>query len=134
MHRHRGWQIQAAFHVYQHRDHGDVLDALRSFFGCGTIRPKGPNSAVKTYSVTSLRDLQERVLPIFEREQLMVKGDDFVTFAAVVRAMARREHLTDEGFERIVRLAYGMNANGKQRSRTLSEVLAGSSETTRQAH
>ena len=31
-----------------------------------------------------------------------------------------------------MRLAYGMNANGKQRSRTIDEVLAGSSETARQ--
>ena len=42
--------------------------------------------------------------------------------------------LTDVGFEWIVRLAYRMNANGKQRSRTLEEVLEGSSETVREAH
>ncbi len=30
--------------------------------------------------------------------------------------MKRKEHLTENGFVRILRLAYGMNANGKQRS------------------
>src|SRR5271155_5695907 len=37
------------------------------------------------------------------------------------------------GFERLVRIAYGMNANGKQRARTLEQVLAGCSETARRA-
>ncbi len=47
--------------------------------------------------------------------------------------MERREHFTDAGFERIIRLAYSMNENGKQRKRSLEEILAGSSETVRQA-
>jgi hypothetical protein len=62
-----------------------------------------------------------------------VKANDFEAFATIVDAMRRREQLTREGFEVIVRLAYGMNANGKQRSRTLEQVLEGSSETARQA-
>jgi hypothetical protein len=36
-------------------------------------------------------------------------------------------------FERLVRLAYGMNFAGKQRSRSIDEILTGSSETARQA-
>jgi hypothetical protein len=67
MHRHRGWQIQAAFHVYQHHEHGEVLDALRIFFGCGTVRSKGPNSSVLTYSVTTLRDLQGVIVRVLYR-------------------------------------------------------------------
>ena len=58
---------------------------------------------------------------------------DFLSFAAIVRAMRRKEHLTRSGFERLVRLTYGMNANGKQRARNIEQVLAGSSETAREA-
>jgi hypothetical protein len=134
MHRHGGWQLQAAFQVYQHQDHRWVLEALRAYFVCGYIRTKGPRSSVLTYSVTSLEDLNVVVLPFFEEHRLLVKAADFTAFASAVRAMQRKEHLTEVGFERIVRLAYGMNANGKQRSRSLSEVLEGSSETTRRAH
>jgi hypothetical protein len=133
MHQHGGWQIQPAFHVYQHRDHRDVLDELRLFFGCGSVRPKGPKSDVMTFSVESLKDLRTWILPFFEEHMLLVKANDFRSFAVIVNAMSRREHLTRLGFEKIVRLAFGMNANGKQRSRTLEEVLAGSSETARQA-
>ena len=133
MHGHGGWQIQAAFHVYQHSDHRDVLELLRSYFGCGYVRPKGPNRDVLSYSVSALRELEGIVVPFFEAHRLLVKDRDFRLFSDIVRAMRRKEHLTDQGFERIVRMAYRMNANGKQRSRTLGEVLEGSSETVREA-
>ncbi len=67
------------------------------------------------------------------RNPLVVKGDDFRLFADIVGAMARKEHLAADGFDRIVRLAYAMNHDGKQRARTLEDVLEGSSETVRQA-
>jgi hypothetical protein len=63
----------------------------------------------------------------------VVKRQDFEAFSDIVRSMRRKEHLTPVGFERLVRVAYGMNANGKQRARTLEQVLAGSSETARRA-
>jgi hypothetical protein len=134
MHRHGGWQLQPVFHVYQHHDSRDVLEAMVQVFGCGRVRPKGPNSSVWSFAVEGLRRLEEAVLPFFERHPPRVKRDDFEAFAAIVRAMRRKEYLSPDGFERLVRLAYGMNANGKQRARTLEQVLAGSSETARGAH
>ena len=129
----RGWQLHAAFQVYQHERHRAVLEELWMVFGCGSIRPKGPNSSVLTYAVDSLRDLDVSIIPFFERHPLRVKRSHFTAFAIIVRAMRAKEHLTGHGFERLVRLAYGMNAVGKQRSRSLETVLAGSSETARQA-
>ncbi len=110
-----------------------MLEELQSFFGCGRIRSKGPRSSVLTYAVDSLADLETTIVPFFERNPLLVKGSDFVTFATLVRAIRWKEHLTEAGFEKAVRLAYGMNAVGKQRSRPIEAVLLGSSETARQA-
>ena len=128
-----GWQLHPVFHVYQHERYRAVLEALVSVFGCGRLRPKGPNSRVWSYAVDGLVALEEHVVPFFERYPLVVKADDFRSFTAIVRSMRRKEHLTRDGFERLLRLAYGMNFAGKQRSRSLEEVLAGSSETARQA-
>jgi hypothetical protein len=128
-----GWQLQPTFHAYQHRDHHRVLHALVRFFGCGHVRPKGPASSVLTYSVHSLQELERRVIPFFEQHPLVIKQDDFHRFTDIVSGLRRKEHLRPEGFERLVRLAYTMNAHGKQRARSLEEVLAGSSETARQA-
>ena len=102
-------------------------------FGCGSVRPKGPNSSVWTFAVDGLGRLDEAVLPFFEQHPPIIKRQDFDSFAEIVRSMRRKEHWSNNGFERLVRLAYGMNANGKQRSRTLEQVLAGSSETAREA-
>ncbi len=128
-----GWQLHPVFHVYQHERHREVLEELISFFGCGRIRSKGPYSSVQTYAVDAVRDIERYVLPFFEQNPLIVKASDFRAFAEIVRSMRRREHLAPIGFERLVRLAYTMNAQGKQRSRLLDEILVGSSETARQA-
>ena len=128
----KGWQLHPVFQAYQHHRHRLVLEGMQHFFACGRIRPKGPRSSVLTYAVDSLVDLEAIVLPFFERHQLLVKREDFQAFAEVVRALRRKEHFTPSGFERLVRLAYGMNAAGKQRARSLGDIL-GSSETARQA-
>jgi hypothetical protein len=128
-----GWQVHPTFHVYQHVAHREVLEELVRFFGCGTIRPKGGTSSVWTYSVDSIAKLEQTIVPFFERFPLVVKSADFERFALIVGAMRRREHLASDGFTRVVQLAYGMNAQGKQRRRTIDEVLAGPSETARQA-
>jgi hypothetical protein len=133
MHRHRGWQLLPVFHIYQHQDYREILEEIVLIFGCGQVRPKGPRSSVLTLAVGGLQNLESAILPFFERYPLRVKRNDFQAFADIVRSMRRKEHLTESGFERLVRLAYGMNANGKQRSRSIEQVLAGSSETARGA-
>jgi hypothetical protein len=102
-------------------------------FGCGRLRPKGPNSKVWSFAVDGLVALEAHVVPFFERYPLVIKSDDFQSFAAIVRSMRRKEHLTRAGFERLLQLAYTMNFAGKQRSRSIEQILAGSSETARQA-
>jgi LAGLIDADG endonuclease len=79
------------------------------------------------------RDVLEAQIPFFEHHPLVVKAGNFRRFAAIVTAMRRKEHLDTDGFERLVKLADAMNANGKQRSRRIDEILTGSSETARQA-
>ena len=128
-----GWQLHPVFQVYQHQRYRAVLEELVAFFACGRIRPKGPKSSVLTYAVDSLQALEGSILPFFEQYPPVIKQCDFRLFAEIVRSMRRKEHLQRTGFERLLRLAYAMNAYGKQRARTLEEVLEGSSETARQA-
>ena len=101
-------------------------------FGCGFVRPKGPSSSVLTYSVQVRRQLVGVVISFFECHPLVIKAANFATFATIVRSLAAKEHLEREGFVRLVRLAYGMNGRGKQRSGPMEDVV-GSSETVRRA-
>jgi hypothetical protein len=128
-----GWHLQPTFQVSQHEDHRVILLALRDFFDCGTVRSKGEKSAVEVYVVHSTIKLVERVIPFFERYELRVKRDDFEKFADIVRSIRSRGHHRPEEFDRLVRLAYSMNARGRQRKRPMGEILLGSSETVREA-
>ena len=129
----RGWQLNPVFQVSQHVAHRAVLEGLMRFFACGKVRTKGPTSKVHVYAVDRTVDLEKHIIPFFESFPLRVKHADFLAFAEIVRSLRAKEHLVPDGFERVVRLAYSMNQAGKQRSRTLEEVLNGSSETTREA-
>ena len=128
-----GWQLTATFQVSQHVRERRLLERIRAHFGCGALYHKGPNSSVMTYSVTKLSDLDERIIPFFEKHRLLVKDGDFHKFATIVRSMRLREHHHPDGFDEIVRLAYTMNLHGKQRARPIEDILQGSSETVRQA-
>jgi LAGLIDADG DNA endonuclease family protein len=130
----RRWLVAPCFQAYQHRDNSEILEALRGFFGCGRITPKGPNSSVMTYSVYRRSDLESVIVPFFEHHPLLSrKQEDFLKFREIVRLMKRKLHRTDDGFRRIVELAFSMNQRGKQRRYRIEEVLAEPSETARQA-
>ena len=64
----------------------------------------GGDSGSEGLVIDTLRELEDVVLPFFERDPLHVKGDDFANFAAIVRALRAKEHLTASGFERLVYL------------------------------
>ncbi len=127
-----GWHIQPTFQVSQHQDHRHLLQCLVAFFGCGTVRSKGATNSVDVYVVHSTIQLQERVIPFFQQYELRVKRDDFESFAFITEAIRTRAHHRPDVFEAVVRRAYAMNANGKQRKRPIEEIL-GSSETVREA-
>lgn len=128
-----GWHIQPTFQISQHSSKRDVLESIQLFFGTGSVRSKGPNSAVDVYVVHSTRELLRTVIPFFETHPLRVKQGDFKAFARITRAVRQRAHHRPEIFELLVRLAYSMNENGKQRRRPIEAILSGSSETVRQA-
>src|SRR3984893_14053433 len=62
-----GWQLHPVFHVYQHVNARHVLESLVVFFGCGRLRPKGPNTSVLTHAVASLRAVVSSLSASFER-------------------------------------------------------------------
>ena len=111
--RHRfGWEIRPSFSVSQNRDRAEVLEMLQDTLGCGSIRPDRSDNTLK-YEVRSLSDLVERVLPHFEAYPLLsAKHREYERFAEVCRSMHVGEHLTRDGFTKIVQLAFEMNPSG----------------------
>ena len=113
-----GWQLVPEFRISQDVSRVKVLDLTRDLFGCGSLRENHRRSDDHTFVLVVRRrqDLLERVIPFFERNPLLsCKQDEFVTFAFIVRAMARGEHLAPEGFERLAARALRMNGGGRYR-------------------
>ena len=116
-----GWEIRPSFSVSQNRDRAEVLELLKDTLGCGSIRPDRSDNTLK-YEVRSLSDLVEHVLPHFEAYPLLsAKRREYERFAEICRSMYLGEHLTPDGFTKIVQLAFEMNASGI-RKYTLDEV------------
>jgi len=111
--RHRfGWEIRPSFSVSQNRDRAEVLEMLKAYFGCGTIRPDRSDKTLK-YEVRSLDDLIERVIRHFEENPFLSgKRRDFEKFARICRTMHVGQHLIKDGFNQIVDLAFEMNPSG----------------------
>jgi hypothetical protein len=118
------WLLGHSFQAYQHRDNVGILEMICSFFGCGAIYAKGPKSSVMTFSVYRRAHLAERVIPFFDRYPLVSrKHEDYVKFREIVLAMHQGLHRREDGFRRLVEIAFSMNQRGKQRRYSIDEVL-----------
>jgi LAGLIDADG endonuclease len=130
-----GWLIDPDFTINQHRQSRELLESIRRFFGCGKIYEKSPNkSNVLTFTVYGRKMIFDKVIPFLDAHPVISnKRHDYAKFRDIILRMTTKEHHTLEGFQNIVRIAFSMNAQGRQRKYKLEEVLASSSETARQA-
>ena len=114
-----GWQLVPEFHVSQNSERASVLTMLQRHLGCGRIRANAAPSSrdrALVFVVRKREDLLKKVIPFFESHPILSeKRLEFETFAQVVRAMDRGEHLSDEGFRRLLELSLGMNGGGRYR-------------------
>ena|SRR5689334_16020864 len=113
-----GWQLVPEFRVSQNVERREVLDLIARRFGCGQIRENHRASADTSlvFVVRRREDLLTRVIPFFETQSLVSsKQGEFLAFAHIVRAMDRKEHLTESGFASLVADALSMNGGGKYR-------------------
>jgi LAGLIDADG DNA endonuclease family protein len=122
-----GWQVQHEFSVTQAASSRVTLEILIEEFGCGSIieSPRHDNhrEPLLRFSVKRRADLLDVVIPFFEERPLRTaKRLDFDRFAAVLRAMEGRVHLTQDGLRWIARETEQMNR--RQRSRFLESSEA----------
>jgi hypothetical protein len=119
-----GYLVDPEFFIYQHKVRRGLLELAGGVFGTGRIAPKSGNEDVLVFSIVNRRILVERVIPFFERYMAFsCKKRDFQLFRDVVHSIGRKEHLDPHGLVEIVRKAYQMNMEGKQRKRPIEEVL-----------
>ena len=119
-----GYQILPELTVVQHKRDLQLLHQLRSVMGCGVVRRNHGDRFC--WRVRDLKNMQEVIIPFFERYPLRSKkGIEFRRFAKVVAIMLKGEHLTDEGFQRIRAIASTMNRGDREEGRIKRESIPG---------
>ena len=107
-------QILPELTVVQHKRDIALLHRIRSTMRCGVVRQNHGDRYC--WRVRNIKNLAEIIVPFFETHSLKSKKSiEFHKFAKVVRMMQDKKHLTEEGFQRIVKLASEMN-RGKDRN------------------
>ena len=119
-----GWKIDPLFQVYQHKYNSRILYIFRDVLHFGYVSLKGGNPSCFVYCVDRISALINTVIPFFEQYPLLgEKYQNFLLFKEIVRGLAKKEHLSIEGFTRLTKLAYQMNHNGKYRKNPMEYVL-----------
>ncbi|UYZ01818.1 LAGLIDADG family homing endonuclease (plasmid) [Peribacillus frigoritolerans] len=86
-----------------------LLRKLHSFFGVGTIYVKENNNTV-TYTVQSLRDITNIIIPHFEKYPLITnKKADYLLFKQGINLLNLKAHFELEGIREILSLKAAMN-------------------------
>ncbi len=103
-----GFQVLPEFTVVQHRRNIKVLYALKAYFDCGVVRVNHGDRMA--YRVRSIEHLAHRICPFFLKHPLKTsKNIDFLKFRDVVLLCQAGMHLTDDGLEKIRKLASEIN-------------------------
>ena|SRR3990167_1831748 len=109
-----GVQVFPEFVVTQGAKSLSVLEELQKFFKCGKIyenrRTDNHRESLYRYCVRSLKDLEDKIIPFFEKYPLKTaKKQDFLVFCEVVVLIKNKVHLVPEGLEKIRTLAATTN-------------------------
>lgn len=86
-----------------HKRDADLLYKIKEFFLVGTII--SDRQAYVVYTVRSLKDLNDVIVPFFEKHFLITqKRSDFELFKEIVSIKANNRHLSLENLNRILSL------------------------------
>ena len=108
-----GWRVQAKFQIGLHeRDLALLLQVQKFFGGIGSY---GKSGNMCFYSVSSVKDLTNFIIPHFLKYSLLTqKAADFLLFKQIVDLIINKDHLTIEGLNQIINIKASMNTGLSQ--------------------
>ncbi len=120
-----GIEVRPSFTLSQHQRNQLIVNWLKEFFGCGSVRFNRSDQTYK-YEVRSLRDLTKIIIPHFDQFPLRTsKLKDYLVFKNICALMGEGKHLSREGLVEIIHQAYEMNNFGarKYEKQSLLKIL-----------
>lgn len=123
-----GLQMQPEFTVVQNEVDIQILHALKEHFECGNVAVNQNDQHGKRYHfrVKSVKDLQEKIVPFFEKHALKTKKNvEFRTFRTIVRLMYQGYHRESlHNFLEIVELGERLRVRSRPKSGTKGDKVA----------
>lgn len=85
------------------------MERLVAFLGCGRIVQELDHSKVH-FIVNKFTDITDKIIHFFSKYQVVgIKYDNFKDWCKVAEIMQNKGHLTEEGFNKILKIKAGMN-------------------------
>ncbi len=117
-----GWEVRPSFAVCQKDNNTRVLQVMKRYFGCGSIR-NSANDQTDHYEVRSIIDLKSKIIPHFEVFPLLSnKQRDFEHLKQVCSLVSQKKHLYPDGLRQILEVVLSMNSIGSSRRQRLDLI------------
>ena len=115
----RGFEVRPEFEIELRKDDQEILERILITIGIGRIYDCQYDRYVwyphSKYKITSIWDLKEYLFPFLDRHKLQAKkGKSYLLFKEIVLMVCEKKHLSDEGFNKIVKLRDELRALGKK--------------------
>lgn len=102
-----GWKVQLDYCIGLHKSDLQILADMKSHFGVGQLSNSGK---VAMYSVRSLKEITEVIIPHFDKYPLFTKkNEDFLLFKSAALLMNSKIHLTRNGLQQVINLRASIN-------------------------
>jgi hypothetical protein len=107
-----GYVVKPIYTIQLHNQDYSLLEQVKNYFQVGTLQTKnnktGNNTAI--YSVQSLKDITNKIIPHFDNYPLLTKKQaDFLLFKDVINLMNQGKHLNLDGLREILTYKASMN-------------------------
>ena len=115
----RGYEVRPEFEIELRKDDQEVLERIVVTIGAGRIYDCSyerygwfPHAK---YKITSIWEMKEYLFPFLDKYPLQAKkSKSYKYFREIVLMLCNKEHLSDEGFEKIFRLRTELRMLGKK--------------------
>jgi hypothetical protein len=108
-----GEKVYCRFHIAQHSKDLELMKLFIKFFGCGTVSIRSNTSTSRCdYIVQDTTNLIGNILPHFDSYPLLnLKQKDYKCFNECMTILKLKQHLNQEGLNKIKSLNLEMNSN-----------------------
>ena len=115
----RGFEVRPEFEIELRADDQKILERILITIGCGRIYDcaydrYGWYPHVK-YKITSIKDMKDYLFPFLDKYSLQAKKSEiYKFFREIVLMVCNKQHLSDKGFNKIIKLRNEIRKRGKK--------------------